>query len=158
MWMEVLYAQENKKRSKKYAIKTNSADHQEMRGLGVRRILIVEDEYLVAMSIEDAVTALGWEVIGIAPDSAQALKYCEESRPDFVTMDLRLANDESGAALGAELRNRFGLRCLFISAHLNDEDQKRQTEIEALGFLAKPFTHEALKDMLIESAKRLLAH
>lgn len=62
---------------------------------GPRRVLVVEDEALVAMLVEDALAEAGYEVIGPAATVAEALALLERERPDAVVLDLNLAGESS---------------------------------------------------------------
>ena len=59
------------------------------------RVMIVEDDFLVAMTIEQAIRGAGMEVVGIAPTRKKALALCQAERPDFATMDINLRGDQA---------------------------------------------------------------
>lgn len=60
------------------------------------RILVVEDEGIVAMDIQDRLQRLGYEVLGIAPSGEEALELCARTLPDLILMDIMLAGDLDG--------------------------------------------------------------
>jgi DNA-binding response OmpR family regulator len=81
-----------------------------------RTVLIVEDEILVAASLEATVEDLGYEPVGIAPDAATALELAAQ-RPDIALVDLNLRDGETGASVGARLAAEYGVAVLFITAN-----------------------------------------
>jgi DNA-binding response OmpR family regulator len=107
------------------------------------RILIVEDEAIVAFSMDDALTAAGQTVVGIARDEQTAIGLAEQYRPDLALVDLSLARGCSGAAVAQSLRERLGIPAIFVSGFPLD-CRKVSSHIGALGCLSKPFDDEDL--------------
>ncbi len=81
-----------------------------------RTVLIVEDEILVAASLEATLEDLGYEPIGIAQDAETALALAAR-RPAIALVDLNLRDGETGAVVGARLAAEFGVAVLFITAN-----------------------------------------
>ena len=79
-------------------------------GMSIERILIVEDNWLVAIEMEAALSDAGYQVIGIAMSADQAVQLCETERPDAVLMDVRLQGQRDGVDAAIEVRARFGIR------------------------------------------------
>ncbi|MGK7871059.1 response regulator [Falsiroseomonas sp. E2-1-a20] len=105
------------------------------------RVLIVEDEYFVALDIEDALSSVGFTVVGIATTAEEATRMAEAERPDVVLMDIRLAGPRDGIEAAAEIRNRLGIRSLFATAHSDGATRARGDEAASpLGWLTKPYT------------------
>lgn len=109
-----------------------------------RRILIVEDEMFVAMDIELAVIKAGHRVVGFAGTAERAIALADELRPDLILMDIRLAGARDGVDAAIEIRQRFDIPSLIISAHADAKTRERATPARALGFIAKPFDHALL--------------
>ena len=84
--------------------------------IGPARILIVEDEFLIAMESESILMDAGHEVVGVAADEQQALSLAEQARPDLVLMDIRLARAGDGIEVAKAIRARCGIRSLRIRA------------------------------------------
>ncbi len=104
------------------------------------RILIVEDEAVVAWDLEDVLTREGHHICGCAPNYETALLLAEANRPDLVLVDLRLANGTSGLATASEIYHRFGIRSLFLSGNIDARTEQAATEdCRPIGFLEKPF-------------------
>ena len=109
-----------------------------------KRILIVEDEFLIALSTEEALLAEGFDVVGVAATFEQALSIAERERPDLVLMDIRLASSRDGVDTAIEIRRRFGLASLFTSANQDPENVARAQVAEPVGWLPKPYNIESL--------------
>jgi DNA-binding NarL/FixJ family response regulator len=109
-----------------------------------KRILIVEDEFLIALTAEEALLAEGFEVVGVAATFEQAIEIADRERPDLELMDIRLASARDGVEAAIELRRRFGLAWLFTSANHDPENVARAQAAEPAGWLPKPYAIESL--------------
>lgn len=103
------------------------------------RVLVVEDEWLISMEIEAALLDFGYAVVGVASTADEAVAFAERLKPDLATMDIRLDGDRSGIEAALELYQRFGLRCLFVSAHSAPDLRQQAHAARPLGWLTKPF-------------------
>lgn len=111
------------------------------------RVLIVEDDDMLASLIAEQVVDLGYEVCAIARDEYDAVTAGIKHRPNLVLMDLRLANGTSGAA-ARTLYELYQIRCLFMSASLDAATQNELKALKPLGFLNKPVRLHTLKHAL----------
>lgn len=102
------------------------------------RLLIAEDEGLVAMSMEMFLTDMGHEVCAIATTAPEAVELTERWHPELVLMDLRLAGGTDGLAAAREIKRRFGVPSILLTgtAGLEAVDAR---EAGALGVLRKPY-------------------
>jgi len=114
-------------------------------------ILIVDDEIWAALDMEWVVRKLGHEVVGPAATAEEAIKLAETARPNLVLMDIRLADDSDGVTAAVEIRQRFDIPSLFVSAHADPVARKRAVAARPSGFIEKPFTPESLA-LAIEAA------
>ncbi|MBB3899662.1 response regulator [Roseococcus suduntuyensis] len=119
------------------------------------RVLIVEDEFFVAMDAEDSLTAAGFTVIGIAATADAAVNLAESQSPDIVLMDIRLVGRRDGIDAAAEIRERFGIPCVFATAH-SDPTTRHRAEVAAapLGWLSKPYTRAEVTNALGRALQR----
>ncbi|WP_101339588.1 response regulator [Cereibacter azotoformans] len=104
------------------------------------RILVVEDEWLVACDIEAALEAEGLDVVGIASSADEAVGMAEVHGPDLVLMDIRIRGRRDGIDAALEISRRFGLRCLFVSANHDPGMRERAQAARPLGWVPKPFS------------------
>ena len=109
-----------------------------------RRILIVEDEFLLAMALEQALDAAGFRVVGIAGDGPTALALAEAGRPDLVVTDVKLRGGSDGVATAVAIRERFGAPPIFVSGNLDAWTRARAARAVPAGFIDKPYTEAQL--------------
>lgn len=81
-----------------------------------KTILIVEDEFLVALNLSHILNALGFKTVGIAPDAETATRLANE-KPDFALVDVNLRDGETGPAIGRMLAQQYGAAVLFVTAN-----------------------------------------
>jgi DNA-binding NarL/FixJ family response regulator len=117
-------------------------------------VLIVEDQVLIAIHLQDLVEEAGHRVSAIAHDTPAAITAAARERPAFAIMDLRLANGSNGLDAAQQLYEQFGVRCLFISANIDEEVRSKAANFQALGFIGKPFL-AAEVIMAVQSAMRV---
>jgi CheY-like chemotaxis protein len=120
------------------------------------RILVVEDEALLAMHLEDLIATLGHESCGAVADAAGAIALAERTRPDLVLMDLALAGGDDGREVARELRMRLGLPSLFVTGNPDLLDTPEGRAAEPIGVVGKPFRDEDIA-AAIERAAPCLA-
>ncbi|MBD0274481.1 MAG: response regulator [Acetobacteraceae bacterium] len=101
------------------------------------RVLVVEDEGLVALEIETFLTGGGHEVVGTAADRAGALALVRGARPDLALVDRCLSGGDSGLELAADL-SALGVSVLFVTGNCPEEEDGGAVA-RAVGCLHKPF-------------------
>jgi DNA-binding NarL/FixJ family response regulator len=116
-------------------------------------ILIVEDDFLIAMEAERALSEAGFRVSGVASTAEEALAMAREHRPSLVIMDIRLASRRDGIDAAGDLFRELGLRCVFATAHDDHQTRARAEPFAPLGWVAKPYTMASL----ISLARELMA-
>lgn len=114
------------------------------------RILLVEDEALVAMLVEDALVLHGHVVTGIADTRADALALAAADPPDLALCDVRLARGDCGREIAATLAGQ-GIPCLFLSGNCPDVADHPLI----LGCVAKPFHTAAIGPVIDAALARL---
>ncbi len=119
----------------------------------VPRILIVEDDYLVAMEAEAALVEAGFEAAGIATSAEEAVKLAKSERPTLAVMDIRLIGRRDGVDAALEIFRETGVRCIFATAHHTLETRARAAPTAPLGWLPKPYS----MDDLVETIRFALA-
>jgi two-component system, response regulator PdtaR len=119
------------------------------------RILVVEDNFLVATGIETALSDAGFDVIGVAAFAEEAVELAESQEPSVVIMDVRLAGDRDGIDAALEIFQKFGIRCIFATAHYDQHSLERAKEAMPLGWLQKPYAMISLVDAVRRALKEL---
>jgi two-component system, response regulator PdtaR len=108
------------------------------------RVLIVEDEYFLALENEAALQAAGYEVVGTATTGVDAVALAREQRPDIVLMDIRLAGAGDGIGAAIEISDRFSIAIIFATALSDRETRQRAERAFALGWLSKPYSSDEM--------------
>jgi CheY-like chemotaxis protein len=114
------------------------------------RILIVEDEILIALDMREMLEASGHTVVGIAESAERAVATAVRERPDLVLMDIALVGLRDGIDAAIELRARLDIPSLFITAHPDSALRQRAQAAKPLGFLAKPLDEDVLRRLLAQ--------
>jgi len=104
-----------------------------------RRALIVEDEILVALDIENALNALGIEVVGIAADSPSALALAQGV--DFALVDINLRDGQTGPTIGRTLARDYGVSVIFVTANPSVLGEGVEG---TMGVMSKPFSDASI--------------
>lgn len=104
------------------------------------KILIIEDEYLIAEGVSLTLQSAGHEVTGIAEDLASAVALARRQPPDMAFVDIKLANGSNGLDVARELK-ALGIACVFATGN---PPNKAQAGGVGLGYIAKPFSPRVL--------------
>ena len=108
-----------------------------------KRVLIVEDEILVALDLEDALVEAGYEIAGIAADRVEAMALAADA--DVALVDLNLRDGPTGIGIGMDLSVKFGVRVLFLTAN---PSSVATGVAGAVGCLGKPCEPSAVCDAI----------
>ena len=119
------------------------------------RVLVVEDDFLIAMQTELALTAAGFEVIGPATTAEEAVAFANEAQPVLAVMDIRLASNRDGIDAARQLYQDLGIRCIFATAHDDAHTRGRAEPYDPLGWLPKPYTMTSLVALVAQALARL---
>lgn len=103
------------------------------------RILVVEDERIVARDLANSLADLGYVVVGNVATGDDAVRSARESRPDLVLMDIRLAGAVDGVQAATRIRSEQDVPVIYLTAHSDDETLRRAKETAPFGYLVKPF-------------------
>lgn len=109
------------------------------------RLLVVEDESIVAMDIAEQLGELGYEVCGIADNGNDAIRMVEQYRPDLVLMDVVIKGDMDGVETAQHLSRGFGCPVVFLTAYSDARTVSRAAEVAPYGYITKPFQAKELR-------------
>ena len=125
--------------------------------LKATRILIAEDETLIAEELRERLQRMGLTVVTVVGSGEEAIARSGDCAPDLVLMDIRLRGDIDGIEAAAAIRERFDIPVIFLTAHSDKATIERAKHIEPLGYVLKPFAERELR-VTIEMAlhKRLM--
>ncbi len=109
------------------------------------KILIVEDESLVAKDIQAMILNLGYAVSGLEASGEKALQRIEENRPDLVLMDIVLKGPLDGIATAEKIQARYNIPIVYLTAYADETTVTRAKATEPFGYLLKPFEERELQ-------------
>jgi PAS domain S-box-containing protein len=112
------------------------------------KILIVEDEKLVADYMKSGLERLGYSIAQIASTGEEAILSAEQCKPDLALMDIHLQGQMDGIEAATQLRFRSNIPAIFITGDVEDQSLERFKAAEPLGFLLKPFTIKELQSVI----------
>jgi CheY-like chemotaxis protein len=120
---------------------TNAANLGRTDGAKQARVLVVEDEILVAMDANDRLGDLGYEVCGTATTAEEAVAFAREQCPDLVLMDLNLGGPRDGIQAAAEIRMLDpAVGIVFMTAYADPVNRARMAALDPDGIVIKPYT------------------
>lgn len=108
------------------------------------RIMIVEDEGIIALNIQSHLESLGYEVPVIVASGEEAIEEAEKLRPDLVLMDIVLAGDMDGVEAAAQIHARFDIPVIYLTAYADDKTLQRAQDTEPFGYILKPYDEKQL--------------
>ncbi len=108
------------------------------------KILIVEDENIVAIDLQKRLVNLGYEIVGIVSTGEEAVKKAIATLPDLVLMDVRLKGEMDGIEAASMLRFQYGIAVVYLSAYADNDTLKRASKTEPFGYVLKPFEEREL--------------
>ena len=109
------------------------------------RILIVEDEAIVADDIRKSLQNMGYDVPSIASSGEVAIKKVEENNPDLVLMDIMLQGEMDGIEAASQIASRFDIPVVYLTAYSDEKILERAKITEPFGYLVKPFRDRELQ-------------
>src|SRR5947207_3087351 len=112
------------------------------------RILVVEDESVVATDIEDSLRNLGYEIVATVQSGEEAMKEAEKGRPDLVLMDIRLKGSIDGVTAAAFVHESLHIPVVFLTAYADEKTLQRAKITEPYGYILKPFEEAELRAVL----------
>lgn len=123
------------------------------------RILIVEDEPMLAKTLQNFLEGAGYEIPFSVPSGEQAIERALEIRPDLVLMDIRLAGQIDGTTAALRIRENLDAAIVYISAYSDDATLADAKQSIPDGYLIKPFTLRQLEtviEMALEKRRSML--
>ena len=108
------------------------------------RILITEDENIIAMDIAKTLERLGYQVIGIMKTAEEAIEKSKELKPDLVLMDIMLGGQLNGIEAATIISGSFKIPIIYLTALTDNQTIEKAKVTEPLGFVIKPFDEKTL--------------
>jgi diguanylate cyclase (GGDEF)-like protein/PAS domain S-box-containing protein len=112
------------------------------------RIMLVEDEHIVAMDVQQRLETLGYEVVAHATSGKEAIEYARETRPNLILMDIKIRGTQDGIETAAQIRQTQDIPVIYVTAFADEATLKRARLTEAFGYLIKPFEDRELRSAI----------
>ena len=113
-----------------------------------QKILIVEDEMIIAADISMNLTKFGYQVLGIKTKGEDAVSSIENNRPDLILMDIMLAGEMDGIETAQQILTTSKVPVIFLTSNSDDATFQRAIQAKPYAFISKPFQGEALSRTL----------
>jgi PAS domain S-box-containing protein len=110
--------------------------------------MVVEDEGIIAQDIKNCLEGLGYNVPDVVFTGREAIQRAEELRPDLVLMDIVLKGDIDGIETASEIRKKYNIPIVYLTAYEDDKTLKRAKLTEPLGYILKPFEERYLRSSI----------
>jgi len=108
------------------------------------KILIVEDESIVALNLQSRLEKMGYEVSGVASSGEAAIAAAQANQPDLVLMDIRIKGKIDGIETANIIRAKFNIPVIYLTAYVDQETLERAKITEPYGYLIKPIEAKEL--------------
>ncbi|TGK02587.1 response regulator [Leptospira langatensis] len=112
------------------------------------KILVVEDEIIVAVNLGQKLKKLGYDLVGITSSGEEAIQKAEENHPDLVLMDINIEGNLDGIQTAELLRNRFQTPVIYLTAYADENTLNRAKRTQPLGYIVKPFESDQLRSSI----------
>ena len=109
-----------------------------------KKILVIEDEAIIARDIQKSLEELGYEVPDTATSGERAIKLAGEVMPDLVLMDIVLQGDLDGIEAAEEIKKLYDIPVIYLTAYADDKVMERAKVTEPFGYMIKPFEEREL--------------
>ncbi len=118
------------------------------------RVLIVEDEILIAEELRERLLHLGFSVIAAVDSADEGVAIATRERPDLVLMDIRLRGEKDGIQAACEIRQKVDLPIVYLTAYSDRLTVERAKRSDHDGFLLKPFHRRDLRSTIEVAMER----
>ncbi len=108
------------------------------------RILVVEDEWIVAEDIRTSLNNLGYDVTSVAASGEEAIQKAEEEAPDLVLMDIVLQGEMDGIEAAGRISSSFDIPVIYLTAYSNPQLLEQAKQTGPFGYMIKPFREKGL--------------
>ncbi len=108
------------------------------------KILIVEDETVIAMELQASLEDMGYSVTSLATSGTQAIGKAERDKPNLVLMDIMLKDDMTGIEAARHIFTQFDIPIIYLTANSDTETLEKAKVAEPFGYLLKPYNHREL--------------
>ena len=108
------------------------------------KILIAEDENIVALNIKKTLELLGYQISAVVKSGEEAIKHVEKNKPDLILMDIMLKGLTDGIETAEIITKNFNIPIVFLTALSDEKTIDRAAFTKPYGYLLKPFTNKEM--------------
>ncbi len=109
------------------------------------RILIVEDEAVIAMDIQHTLECFGFEVCGVVSSGEESIERASQTQPDLVLMDISLKGPMDGICAARIIQSHLSIPVIYLTANGDENTLTRLDQADSFGFIHKPFEESELR-------------
>lgn len=133
------------------------ANNSDVIAIGPKRVLVADDEHLVAIGICASLTDLGYQVVGPTADGEETIKLCQQEKPDLALLDIRMPKT-NGLEAAKTIFKQFGVPVIILSAYSDPEYVSTAAKVGVFGFLLKPASQDHLRVSIEVAWRRYQDH
>ena len=116
--------------------------------MDMKRIMVVEDEVVIARDIQAMLSNLGYDAATVTSYGEEAVRKAAEVRPDLILMDIVLSGSMNGIDAAREIRGRFNIPIVYLTAYADNQTLERAKLTEPCGYILKPFEERELRSTI----------
>ncbi|MFA6810490.1 MAG: response regulator, partial [Desulfoplanes sp.] len=109
------------------------------------KILVVDDEAIIATQLEEKLAFFGYDVVGRAGNGEKAIAMSRDLRPDLILMDIVMPGDIDGIGAAEIIKEKYNIPVVFLTAYTSEMYVRRAKKLDPLGFVVKPFQDNQLR-------------
>ena len=119
------------------------------------KILIVEDENIIALDIRNILQSLGFIIAGVTASGEESIEIASSNLPDLVLMDIKLKGKMDGISAAKQIYQRFHIPVIYLTALGDENTLKRLSGMQPFGFIGKPFEENELMETINRNIQRM---
>ena len=112
------------------------------------KILITEDNFIIALSMEEDFKEMGYDICGKVTTGEDAIEAARKCNPDLIFMDVLLASDMDGIEAAHEIKKFKDIPIVFLTGYKDDEIQSRIDNFAPAGYLLKPTGRKEIESII----------
>jgi CheY-like chemotaxis protein/DNA-binding PadR family transcriptional regulator len=109
------------------------------------KILVVDDEAIITMQLEERLSALGYEVVGMAASGEESIEKAQRLKPDIVLMDIVMPGKMNGIEAAKKINEKMGIPVVFVTSYADDAIIEKAKGARPYGYIVKPFNELEIK-------------
>lgn len=118
------------------------------------RILVVDDEVVIAIQLAEHLVSMGHDVVGTACSGEESVKMALLLKPDLIVTDIVMPGRLDGIAAAEIIKAKLGTPIIFMTACVNDRLMKRTRKVQPAGYILKPFNEQQLEETIVAAFQK----